>query len=52
MMEGIEEAGVDFKEVRFVMGLLDEFIVWEDGWGVKEEIFLIVLSGGAGGWGR
>ena len=34
------------------MGLLDEFIVWEGvGW-VKEEIFMIVLSGGAGGWGR
>ena len=45
----MERLGGDFKEVRFLTGLLDEFIVWEGG--VKEDIFMIVLSGGVGGWG-
>ena len=27
----LERLGGDFKDVSFVMGLLDEFIVWEGG---------------------
>ena len=32
------------------MGLLNDIILWE-GW-IKKEIFMIMLLGGAGGWGE
>ena len=46
----IEEARRGFKEVRFVIVLLDEVIVW--GCWINEDIFMTGLLDGVGGWGR